>query len=178
VPTVPPEELSAADQVAFERLLRGLAEPNILTWARAYTELGLSVVPVRADQKYPCVPWKAFQGRHATEDELVEWFADPGARRIGVVTGEISGIFVIDVDYRHGGRDSISEEVLADAAIAIVRSPGGRHYWFRNPPGKRIRSRNAWRPGVDKKADRAITLVPPSAGPAGAYEWERMPRGL
>lgn len=170
----PASDLSPADQTALDRLLRELAEPNILTWARAYLEAGLSVVPVRASEKYPAVPWKEFQTRRPDPVELEDWFTGAGDRRIAVVTGPISRILVLDVDYRHGGSASIDESRLGVTAIAIVRSPGGRHYWFRYPPDKVVRSRNAWRPGVDKKADRAITLVPPSTG----YVWERMPDGL
>jgi hypothetical protein len=147
---------------------------DILAAARAYLAAGLSVVPIWGDRKYPAVPWMPFQTRYATESELTTWFAEPGDRRIGVVTGEISKFFVLDVDYRHGGKDSVDEARLAETALGIVVSPGGRHYWYRYPAGKLIRSQNAWRPGVDKKADRAIALVPPSGG----YTWERRLDGI
>jgi hypothetical protein len=161
------DRLSPEDQVRW--LEERFSEPNILTWARAYLEAGLSVVPIRPDAKYPAVTWKEFQERRATELELEQWFSDGADRRIGIVTGAISGVFVLDVDYRHGGHSSIEEELLAATAIAIVVSPGGRHYWFRYPTSRAIKSKNAWRPGVDRKAQGGITLIPPSPN----YRWEK-----
>jgi hypothetical protein len=170
----PATALSPENREAFDRLRQRLEEPNILTWARAYLDAGLSPIPVRPDSKHPPVAWKPFQSRRATEVELERWFANPGNWRIGLVTGRISGHFVIDVDYRHGGQNWIDETLLAETAFGIVKSSDGRHYYFVNPPQERIKSRNAMRPGVDKKAEGSIVVLPPSHG----YMWERYLKGL
>jgi len=60
-------------------------------------ERGLSVFPLKPRAKKPAIKsWKPFQERLATADELFDWF--DGDNNIGVVTGKISGIAVIDCD--------------------------------------------------------------------------------
>lgn len=58
---------------------------------------GWSVIPVRFRSKIPLVRWEAYQKRHATVDELEQWFTR-SPFNVGVVTGRISGIFVVDAD--------------------------------------------------------------------------------
>ena len=66
---------------------------------------GLSVIPVPrprpgvpdgqpGDGKVPTVAWRPYQTQCPTEDELRTWFATE--QNIAVVTGELSGVVVID----------------------------------------------------------------------------------
>ena len=70
--------------------------------------LGLSVIPIPrprlgvpigqpGDGKVPAIPWREYQTRLATEDEIREWFSrEP--MNIAIVTGKVSGIVVVDAD--------------------------------------------------------------------------------
>ena len=55
---------------------------DLLTFMDAvtFTSKGWSVIPVRRDAKKPAIPWKEWQTRIATNDELVEWFIRPTAQ--------------------------------------------------------------------------------------------------
>ena len=67
---------------------------SVLSAAKAYRQLGFSVIPV-LDTKKPKVDWKEYQDRIATEEELEAWFAKKNGTGVGIVTGEVSGICVI-----------------------------------------------------------------------------------
>lgn len=68
---------------------------NSLEQARRLISEGFSVIPL--DGKVPAVAWKEFQSRLATDAELVRWFGYRG-HSIGLVTGGLSGVTVIDCD--------------------------------------------------------------------------------
>lgn len=134
----------------------------------AYREKGLSVIPV-GDDKRPLIAWKEFQERLASEDELLSWWISwPGAN-IGVVTGKISGISVIDCDTREA--IAAIEDWLPDSFLCpIVGTPrGGRHYWLLYT--EKLKTGNGIQPGIDIKNDGGYVLAPPSLTPRGIYEW-------
>src|SRR5262245_20318279 len=58
---------------------------------------GWSIFPVQPRSKVPAVKWECYQRRLATVDELEKWFTKPGYN-VGIVTGKLSGIFVVDAD--------------------------------------------------------------------------------
>ncbi|MEK9157970.1 MAG: bifunctional DNA primase/polymerase, partial [Patescibacteria group bacterium] len=72
-------------------------QENMLGEALKYAELGFSIIPVSRD-KTPLIQWKEFQTRRATKDEIKSWFEQFPDMNIGVVTGSISGVIVIDVE--------------------------------------------------------------------------------
>ena len=75
-------------------------EPALALWSR-----GLSIIPVpRPDGhghngKVPVIAWRQYQARRPTEREIHAWFGEC-ASNIAIITGEVSGVVVIDVDSR------------------------------------------------------------------------------
>jgi len=74
---------------------------------------GRSVIPLIKDDKKPAISWKKYQKEIATPEDLKNWFIDNNYD-IGIVTGEISGITVIDIDSKDG-KDGYS--TLAELGI-------------------------------------------------------------
>ena len=68
---------------------------NFLQAALDYAGRGYSVIPVRGDKK-PFISWTEHQKRRATAEDIQEWAAKYPGASVGIVTGEISGILVID----------------------------------------------------------------------------------
>ena len=137
--------------------------------ALAYRERNLSVIPV-GDDKKPLIPWKVYQERPATEEELLAWWTTwPGAN-IGIVTGKISGISVIDCD--NEAAIAAIEEWLPDSFLCpIVGTPrGGRHYWLSYT--EELKTMAGTLPGVDIRNDGGYVVAPPSMTPKGVYEWK------
>ena len=126
---------------------------------------GFNVIPIKPNSKEPALDsWKEFQYRKVTDEEIGAWWGMYPQLGVAVVTGTISGVFVIDVDLRKGG----SLEGLDVPETLTVRSPsGGLHLYFNLPKGEVIRCRTDIIPGIDLKGEGGYVLAPPTAG----YSW-------
>lgn len=144
---------------------------NFLQAALDYAGRGYSVIPVRPDKK-PFIPWIEHQKHRATAKEIREWAAKYPGAMIGIVTGEISGILVIDCDTQEG-YEAI-QKLLPDALLLpIARTPrGGWHLWFIYPAGSKITVGTGIMPGVDFRGEGGYVIAPPSVnGDGRSYAW-------
>src|SRR5437879_6578133 len=87
----------------------GLTMVSINEEIREYMGRGWSIIPIRAGDKRPLVRWEEFQHRHPSEAEVRGWFRQWPEAGIGVVTGAISGLVVVDVDAGHGGTEALEQ---------------------------------------------------------------------
>jgi hypothetical protein len=144
--------------------------------ALEYAARGWSVVPIERHGKRPLIPWLEFQSRVATPDEIGRWFRSWPDANIGIVTGLLSGLVVLDIDPRHGGTDSLSriegEHGPLPSTIEAVTGGGGRHLYFVHPGGAPIANRVGLRPGIDLRGDGGCVVAPPSVHARGTrYAW-------
>ncbi|OGP59974.1 MAG: hypothetical protein A2V65_01595 [Deltaproteobacteria bacterium RBG_13_49_15] len=145
---------------------------NFLQAALDYAGRGYSVIPVRGDKK-PFISWTEHQKRRATAEDIQEWAAKYPGASVGIVTGEISGILVIDCDTREG-YEAI-QKLLPDALLLpIARTPrGGWHLWFLYPVGSKITVGIGIIPGVDYRGEGGYIIAPPSVnGDGKGYTWQ------
>lgn len=149
---------------------------DIESAALAYAERGWSVIPVAPKDKMPLVAWAEFQTRRATGAEIRRWFERWKRANVGIVTGAVSGLVVLDVDPRHGGDDALfgierDSGPLPETPEAITGG-GGRHIYFRHPGGI-VRNMVGLAPGIDLRGDGGMIVAPPSVHPSGRrYAWE------
>jgi len=143
--------------------------------ALAYAARGWSVIPIERRGKRPLVPWLEFQQRIASVDEIDAWYRQRADANVGIVTGRVSGLVVIDVDPRHGGEESLRR--LQDEAGLLARTVeaetggGGRHLYFVHP-GIPLQNRVGIAPGIDLRADGGCVVAPPSTHSSGRrYVW-------
>jgi len=89
---------------------------------------------------------------------------------LAVRTGAVSGLVVVDIDPRHGGR--IDPDLMPRTAL-VATAGGGWHLLYRHPGTEPIRSRPLpGAVGVDVKADGGYVAAPPSTLPDGrGYRW-------
>lgn len=135
--------------------------------AKYYSSKGFSVIPLSPKGKKPLVPWIEYQGRKPTEEELKTWFNGTN-NNIGIVTGAISGVVVVDMD---------SEEAYALAEekglpyTPMVKTGHGYHAYFEYREARNFQKRDDLR-GIDFRADGGYVVAPPSVHPSGeTYEW-------
>ncbi len=134
--------------------------------AKDYLARGLSVIPVGKDKK-PLGPWKEFQSRKPTEKEIDVW---PAEAQVGIVTGRISNLSVIDIDSETGEKKI--EELIGKIGVAF-KSPcsltprGGKHLYcqYHAGFGNNVRAVE----GVDLRSEGGFVVAPPSANNQGKF---------
>ena len=143
--------------------------------ARSYRQRGLGTIPVGADKR-PMVDWKAFQDELPHPDQIDEWWARWPEANIGVVTGRVSGVVVLDADGPEG-LDSL-KALNTPATTWLSRTGRGHHQWFQHP-GVTIGNRAGVRPHLDVRGDGGYVVAPPSLHASGRrYEWLTSPDDL
>jgi hypothetical protein len=111
----------------------------------------------------------------ASREQLTNWWARWPAANLGLVTGAISGVVVLDVDPRNGGETTMAALEAEWGALPrtwIVKTGGGgRHHWF--AMGGRPVATVTVGPGLDLKGEGGLVVVPPSRHASGErYAWE------
>jgi hypothetical protein len=77
-----------------------------LKYALEYAKLNnYSIIPIGVNKK-PLIKWQEYQERRASPKEIAAWWGEYEDANIGIVTGKISGITVIDIDNRILGMNS------------------------------------------------------------------------
>ena len=136
---------------------------------------GWSVIPVEARGKRPIVPWLEYQSRLATEKEVEAWFDGRRTPNLGIVTGALSNLVVLDIDSRHGGSQSLAllelEHGTLPDTVEAQTGGGGRHAYFVHPGGL-VHNRAGLAAGIDFRGDGGCVVAPPSVHPSGRrYQW-------
>lgn len=150
-------------------------QPLALDAALRYLARGWSVLPLRKREKRPLIRWEMFQAELPSVSDVTGWFRRWPDANLGVVTGTISNLIVIDIDPNHGGADALEDlERRFGAMPATVESRtggGGRHLYFAHP-GFPVRNRVGIGRGIDLRGDGGYVVAPPSIHPSGEpYRW-------
>ncbi|MFX0198040.1 MAG: bifunctional DNA primase/polymerase, partial [Candidatus Hodarchaeota archaeon] len=121
--------------------------------------------------KKPFIPWIEFQERKATAEEIQEWWKKWPSANVGIVTGKISGIAVVDIDESRGF-DAIQEYVPDSLIIPTSKTPrGGQHFYFQAPE-QGLGNNSRLVPGCDFRGDGGYVIAPPSTNGKGkSYAW-------
>ncbi|UMZ72554.1 phage/plasmid primase, P4 family [Natranaerofaba carboxydovora] len=138
-------------------------------YVKDYLNSGYSIIPINPKSKTPIIEWKEYQNKRPSEEELIKWWRKWPNANIGIVTGKISGIFVLDVDGKEGEK-SLDGYELPDTAVAETGG-GGRHYFFEHP-GFICKNFTGILPNVDIRGDGGYIVAPPSLHESGnKYKW-------
>ncbi|MBF0207072.1 MAG: bifunctional DNA primase/polymerase [Oligoflexia bacterium] len=166
---------------------------NLLSWALYYAAKNLPVLPLHHPQsnglcscqnpqcksigKHPMI--KDYNNKATTDQSIIkEWWCKWPEANIGILTGSKSKIFVVDIDPRHGGIDSIElwEKTFFSLGktSAVVRSGGnGLHYYFKSLQSEKIKNQTNILPGIDIRGEGGYIVAPPSNHVNGKiYSWE------
>jgi len=143
---------------------------GLLQWAEKYLSLGWSVIPVEPKGKRPLIDWKEFQSRQASKDEVTNWLNKWPLMNLGIVTGSISNLAVVDLDGMMGLRFQ-RESKLGSSVSQFTGN--GKQVFYKWQPGIK-NSVKQIAPGVDVRGEGGFVVVPPSIHPSGkTYRWER-----
>ncbi len=132
--------------------------------ALSLAEDGWAVFPMTRHK----TPLKGSRGaRDASCDpgRIREMFARPGAALVGIATGDLSGVSVLDIDRQHGGLDWLRENLqrLPDTLAWRTRS-GGVHLIFWHRPELRTTPLGKIGTGIEIRAAGASAIYWPAQG--------------
>jgi Bifunctional DNA primase/polymerase, N-terminal len=162
-----------------------MKEFRIADSAEALAQLGLSVIRLHGvvdgrctcgtrgcgtPGKHPDVgpSWKRFTQEHADLALVRRWFTEKPYANVGIVTGQISEVLVLDAD-GEAGVTGLERRGYPTTWTARSGS-GGLHLYFRHP-GYRVGNRKVARIG-DLRGDGGLIVAPPSLHISGErYEW-------
>lgn len=135
-----------------------------------YRDMGFSVIPIFPKAKNPLIPWTEFQSRIASDEEIDSWCQQWPDCNIAIVCGQVSGgIYVLDVDPRNGGAESITKLTLPNT-VTFRTGSGGDHFLFRD--GAEHRGTTSFLPGLDFQGDGKYIVAPGSTHPCGGRYYE------
>ncbi|MGI6405485.1 MAG: bifunctional DNA primase/polymerase [Syntrophaceticus sp.] len=144
----------------------------MLKYAIEYLSRGWSVIPIAPRSKQPPgkFSWKEFQERRATESEVRKWWDEWPQANIGIATGKVSGIVVLDLDTMLA-METAKENGIPRSPTAATGS--GYHVYLKHPGFSVL---NAVKlgdvKGLDVRGDGGYVVVPPSIHPSGRrYKW-------
>ncbi|MBN1962390.1 MAG: bifunctional DNA primase/polymerase, partial [Deltaproteobacteria bacterium] len=137
----------------------------------SYAAKGWPTIPIEPRGKKPLIPWADFQQRVPTTEEVQAWFEKWPDANIGIVTGKISQLIVVDVDSEQA--QATIDKLLPDSLVTpVAKTAKGKHYYFVRPPGglqNRVRVDGV---ALDVRCDSGYVVAPPSVHKSGlAYEW-------
>lgn len=141
-------------------------------WALHYVEnMNFSIIPVGIDKKPAINEWKPYQTIRPTKEELKQWFGNGSKNNIGIVTGAISGIAVVDFDTTEAIK--IAKE-KGFPPSPLVKTGKGYHAYCKYEKGIRNFQKRDDLPGIDLRAEGGFAVAPPSIHESGRqYEWIR-----
>lgn len=148
--------------------MRTLAE-----YAVAYARLGWSIIPIKTRDKKPLVRWEKYQSEKATEDQVESWWKKWPEANIGIVTGLISDIIVIDIDSATGQENYIvAFDELHSTISQKTGKPNSTHLFFKHPKDQKYANATGFLPDVDVRADGGYVVAAPSIHPNKTkYKW-------
>jgi len=149
-----------------------LKENQIYTQAFAYLVAGYSLIPVGKDKRPLLHAWKKYQTIRPTEEELLAWWTKWPEANVGIITGSISGITVLDID-SYKSTNTVPFQTFPET-FTVETGNKGLQLYYQYQPGLSI-SANAYPqfPNLDIRSDGGYVVAPPSVtaydGKGGIY---------
>ena len=120
--------------------------------------------------KLALVPWKEYQTRLPTKEEVNNWFNTNPDANIGIVTGAVSNLVVFDFDSAHA-LEYVQEIGGLPESTATAKTGKGFHFYMQYPDFD-VRSHVNSDLGLDIRAQGGYVVAPPSIHGSGRqYEW-------
>ena len=133
-----------------------------------YIDSGWSILPVKPDEKRPYMTnWLQYTRTRPGKQLVSNWFNNLSGAGVGLVTGKISGVVVLDVE--NWCPTPVDELLKKYPTNMVARSGGGGVHLFYSYPQNvgRITNRVGIFEGADLRADGGFLVLPPTLHPSG-----------
>ena len=147
-----------------------------------YAAMGWYIFPLKPNTKQPVIKaWNIKASNNANQIRL--WWSKWPDANIGILMGNKSGLFAVDIDPKNGGDESIAHLLndhnkFPETATQKTGS-GGSHVLFAYPE-QPIKTRRGYpADGIDICSDGSYIVAAPSIHPNGnPYRWTKDPKSL
>jgi len=128
--------------------------------AISYLHRGWSILPC-GKNKIPLIPWRDLQTKFPTEEEVRGWFQQFPDAQVGIITGRLSNLTVVDFE-KGADPSNIPQETM------IVSTGGqGYHYYYLYEEGVTNKARIL--PLVDYRSEGGFVVAGGSVSEKGPY---------
>lgn len=166
---------------------------TVLEFAQEYADKGWNVFPVHGIRDGHCTcgnadctrggkhPIHSGGFRNATTDvaTIATWWQTNPDANIGIATGSVSGLLVVDIDCGNGKDGFASLKALEEEfgnlpmSLRVRTGSGGLHIYLRMPDQPISVSVGHLASAIDIRANGGYVVAPPSRHVSGKfYEWE------
>jgi hypothetical protein len=163
-------------------------EMTMRDWALKYVEFGWAVFPLHSIEDGHCScgsPACKSPGKHprtkngvknASKDPAVicGWWAKWPTANVGIATGQVSGLVVVDIDGDNGlaNWNTLTAKNSQAPSTLGVETARGQHLYFGLRP--KVAVPNRANDGLDIRGDNGYVVAPPSNHASGIfYQWLR-----
>lgn len=140
-----------------------------------YLKRGWSVIPVQLmfengrekASKKPLIRWRDYSKRLPTEDEVRSWWSTYPNAGVGIVTGSVSGVIVVDLDIGYSEANLASLDI--PKTLTINTPTGGKHFYLRTTRNNIKSIADLFRDDshIDVRGEGGFVVAPPSTYPDG-----------
>ena len=149
------------------------SQSAMLTQAQGYADAGKYVFPVKVKSKQPA-NGNSFKGATISKEVIHNFWKDT-AFNIGLATGEINNLVVVDVDDEQIWAKFVATQGGLPQGPKVITGKG-HHLYFAYPKGRQIRNRQAPGNGFDIRANGGYVVAPPSIHHSGkVYRFTKSP---
>jgi hypothetical protein len=138
-----------------------MAAPECYIAAVEYLQRGWSVIPINPRTRTPIIDWTEFQTRRATLEELQKWWKKHRDAGVGIVTGKISRLVVVDID-----SPEALENIHQWPETYRVDTPKGCHLYYtigdEKTPTDVGNKRGIHGPGIDSRGEGGYVVAYPT----------------
>lgn len=144
-----------------------------MEYALSYAKQGWHVFPLQPAGKAPLTE-HGYKDATRDPDLIQQWWSRWPEANVGVATGRVSGIVVLDVDRKHGVDGVVSAAELDLPPTLVIRTPsGGYHLIYKCPAAFVVPRRIGVRPGLDILGEGGYVVAAGSHTQQGLYEIAR-----
>jgi hypothetical protein len=145
-------------------------DSQMLKSALWYGKKGFSVIPIKGDKR-PYLSWEKYQRERASEDQIKQWWTtDYKGANVGIVTGSISGLTVVDTDSDEG-LATLLPFLDSTPSTPLAKTPKGNHFYFSYADG--IGNKGRFLKDCDVRSEGGYVVAPPSIIGGKKYEWAK-----
>jgi predicted P-loop ATPase len=135
--------------------------------ALALAVSGYSIIPLKKDKKPLINSWAEFQKTPASESVIEQWWLRHPEANIGIITGSISGITVVDIDVKG---DTVVPLETFPPTFTVKTPSGGYHLYYQYDKDiKQTANTYPQFPHVDIRNDGGYVVGAGSDNGKGAY---------